>query len=393
MHILYLLNEFPKLSESFIINELHELEKRGHQLTVVAFKQIHSTIKHDELDKLTANIYYLPEPSTKSAIDTFLKRPHFSTMINQFRSLPPSQAFGSTYIGTQLKQVLVELPTKPDHIHTHFFDWPKFALEYLSIDVPITVTAHAFGLYKQGSDKQRRQLASQFDRIITISDYNKGFLKEAVGIKTPIDVVRMGIDVTKFKPNDNLHPHRLLTVGRFVEKKGIKYGIDAVATLIDEYPDIEYHIVSDGPLRDEFETRIRSKHLEENVKLLGKISDEQLISELDEAAAFVLPCVVAKNGDRDGIPVALMEAMAMKTVPVSTTVSGIPELIEHNQNGLLVEPREPTQLAAAIEQICDNPIMQQQLAKAARERIETEYTVERQADGMERTLINLQNSM
>jgi len=392
MNILYLLNEFPKLSESFIINELSELERRGHNVTIIAFKKITDHIQHDELQNLDANVTYLPQPSLSSAVSVFNKHPSISTAIHQFQQIPPTKALGASYIGIYLNHYLNRLEHKPDIIHTHFFDWPKFALEHLSIDVPITVTAHAFGLFEQGTHKRRQRLAKQFDRIVTISDYNKRYLEETIGVTTPVDVVRMGIDPTKFNPTNATKPKRLLTVGRFVEKKGIRYAIDAVSTLVDEHPDLEYHIASDGPLRDKFEAQIRSNELTENIKLLGKISDEQLITELDEAAAFVLPCVVAKNGDRDGIPVALMEAMAMKAVPISTTVSGIPELVDNQQNGLLVEPKNTAQLSDAIERVCSSQTTQEQLATAARQRIETEYTIEKQGVGMEQVFTCLQQN-
>ncbi len=383
MHILYILNEFPKLSESFIINELYELEQRGHNLSIVAFKKIEHTIEHNELEQLNADVYYLSEPSIKSAIKTILNRPNIMKAINQSRSLSITQTAGVTYIATHLKQILDQLPTKPDHIHTHFFDWPKFALEQLSIDVPITVTAHAFGLYEQGTNEQRRRLAEQFDRIVTISSYNKEYLEETIGVTTPIGVVRMGINPNKFTPIREAVPHRILTVARFVEKKGIRYGIDAIAEVSKTHPEIEYHIIGGGPLQDSFETQIKKHSLENTVKILGRVSDKKLITELDQAAMFLLPCVVAQNGDRDGIPVSIMEAMAMGAVPISTTVSGIPELITNGDNGYLASPSNTSELAKAIKTMLSNPALRMQLTSAAQQTIMNSHTIQSQVDGIE----------
>jgi len=117
--------------------------------------------------------------------------------------------------------------------------------------------------------------------------------------------------------------------------------------------------------------------------LCGKISDKQLITELDEAAAFVLPCIVAQSGDRDGIPVALMEAMAMETVPVSTQISGIPELIRHGESGFLTKPKDTKAIVTALQQIITNPNKTKTMAGNARETVTLSFTTECQAKRME----------
>ena len=111
------------------------------------------------------------------------------------------------------------------------------------------------------------------------------------------------------------------------------------------------------------------------MSILGHVSDEQLIQELDEAEVFLLPCVIASDGDRDGIPVALMEAMAMETVPVSTTVSGIPELIDHETNGLLVEPGDVAGLAKVLSKYFDTKSEVSVSQSAARQRVLEEFNI------------------
>jgi len=130
--------------------------------------------------------------------------------------------------------------TLPEHVHAHIFDWPKFALGYLDLDVPMTVTAHASGLFQKGTHEQRRGLSERVDRIVTISEYSQEFLTKTVGIQTPIDVIHVGIRRKKFDPSDCAVPGRLLNEARFVEKKGMEYAVDAVSQLVDDYPDLEY---------------------------------------------------------------------------------------------------------------------------------------------------------
>jgi len=158
----------------------------------------------------------------------------------------------------------------------------------------------------------------------------------------------MGIRTEKFDPmTDDTDPH-LLTISRFVEKKGIEYALHAVARCVDDHPGLDYRLIGSGPRREQYDRIIDRLGIQDNVTFLGSVSDKQLIRELDRARAFLLPCVVAKDGDRDGIPVAIMEAMAMETPVVSTYVSGIPELIKNGENGYVCRPRSITDLVFAI---------------------------------------------
>jgi len=382
MHLLYLLNEFPKLSESFILNEIYGLEQLGHDISIVSFRETEQALTHDEFGALHAEVRYLPTPGVRSGLRAIYSGLNFRELAMQSYLLPPQKAAGAAYIGAHLDQIVRSLPTAPDHVHAHFFDWPKFALGYLKLDVPMTVTAHAFGLFQQGRHEQRRRLAEHLDGIVTISDYNRRYLLKTVGVETPVDVVRMGVRPDKFEPSTDAVPGRLLTVARFVEKKGIEYAIDAIAAVVDEYPDLEYRLVGGGPREKEIGDRIRKWGLEDRVQLLGRVSDRRLIRELDEAAAFVLPCVTASDGDRDGIPTALMEAMAMEAVPISTTVSGIPELIEDEETGLLCEQRDVEALEDAIRRVLENPSEGASMARRARKQILTRNSIMKQAEEM-----------
>jgi len=377
MHLLYLLNEFPKLSESFILNEIYGLEQLGHDISIVSFQETEQALTHDEFGALHAEVRCLPTPGVRSGLRAIYSGLNFRELAMQLYLLPPQKAVGAGYVGAHLDQIVRSLPTAPDHVHAHFFDWPKFALGYLKLDVPMTVTAHAFGLFQQGRHEQRRRLAEHFDGIVTISDYNRRYLLNTVGVETPVDIVRMGVRPDKFEPSTDAVPGRLLTVARFVEKKGIEYAIDAIAAVVDEYPDLEYRLVGSGPREKEIGDRIRKWGLEDRVQLLGRVSDRRLIRELDEAAAFVLPCVTASDGDRDGIPTALMEA-----VPISTTVSGIPELIEDEETGLLCEQRYVEALEDAVRRVLENPSERASMARRARKQILTRNSIMKQAEEM-----------
>jgi glycosyltransferase involved in cell wall biosynthesis len=231
------------------------------------------------------------------------------------------------------------------------------------------LTIHAYDLYSPPDPRLLRLVARRVDRLLTISEYNRTQIRERLDVHTPIDVVRVGIRPDKFAPSDGGRPGRLLTVGRLVEKKGIEYAIDAVADVASDHPDLEYHIVGTGEREERLRARIARHGLEDTVSLLGAVSDDRLVTEFDEAETFLLPCVVAADGDRDGIPVVLMEAMATCVPPISTRVSGIPELIDHRESGLLVEQRDVDALSDAIRELLENESLRGRLGETARETV------------------------
>ncbi len=386
MNILYFVNRFPKLSESFVINEIHELEKRGHNIAVFSLREPEIDMTHDEVSKLNTEVGYLPDPGVRSLLgapgrwcldgDVLRSMAHVSG---------PKAHAGAAYIAGHCIEFVESLEFEIDHVHGHFINWPKLAAQYTAarFDVPCTVTAHAYGLYSDPDMRMLRRLADRLDRVVTISEYNKRYLKEEVGTTSPIDVVHMGIDPEKFQPTEETVENRILTVGRFVEKKGITYGIEAIAEVVEEVPDLEYHIVGSGPLEGEIRETIAEHDLEDHVTILGNVTDEQLIREYDEAEVFLLPCVVAEDGDRDGIPVVLMEAMAMGCVPISTRVSGIPELIEDGEVGYLIKSHNRGITKALREAIlCDLKMPDDKSLG----RIPVEFTTSSQGDAMENIL-------
>lgn len=385
MHLLYLLNRFPKLSESFVLNEIHELEKRGHEVSIFSLRRPTTSLEHDEVSELEADVTYLPDPSAESSFNMLKHWKDPSFFSRHLRNGSVKRASGAAFIGTHLLRFIGSMDSPPDHLHAHFLDWPKHALKYVKSSQPelsITVTAHAQGLFSDLEPREIRMIAKDIDRIATISNYNSQFLKN-IGISCPIDLVRMGIRTTKFVPVDQTVPGRLVTVARFVEKKGLLDAVAAIARIAPTYPDLQYHLIGSGPLENTLKNEIHKRGLEDTVILRGNVSDAELLEAVGEAQAFVLPCKIAKNGDRDGIPVALMEAMAMETAPISTTISGIPELITDGESGYLVQPEDIKNLALTIDTILSDPKQAKTMGKAARRTVETEYTVEGQVDALE----------
>ena len=387
MNILYFLGSFPRLSQSFVLNEIYELDRRGHSVVVCARNQPDEPIVHEEYDQLDIPIHYVDEP-IKTDLSELLSSvsisPRVLSGLNYKASIKDRIA---RLIQTRwCVDIFDSLDWSPDHVHSHFASKKAFTGKHIAdyYGVPFTLTTHAYDIYNAPVGVYTADLLRATDRIVTISDYNRRYIRNQFTDKTPIDVVHAGIRPEKFEPTDESVPGRVFTVSRFVEKKGLRYALEAVALAVEQ-TDIEYHIVGSGELEADLRKRVERLDLNNYVSFLDNVSDELLITEFDEACCFLLPCVVAESGDRDGIPVALMEAMAMETPPVTTTVSGIPELVDHEKNGLLTEPRDPEVTADALVRILEDDEFRMLCGSKAREKVSEEFNITDEAEKLEKT--------
>jgi glycosyltransferase involved in cell wall biosynthesis len=386
MNILYYLVNFPKLSESFVLNEIYELENRGHNVAVFALNNPEKNVEHRELKKLDVPVHYADTPTYTDIIDLVSPKViHPQVLQNAVFKTSPKRHAEAFHRSKQCIEFADQKNFDIDLVHTHFCTLSTFPSQYVAsfYDVPSTVTAHAIDLYNDPNKGQLEHIASNADQVVTISEYNKNYIESEITDKTPINVVHAGIRPEKFEPTSSTAGARILTVSRFVEKKGIPYAIEAASKVVNQFTDLEYHIVGSGEMEAEIREQINEYELNDTVELLGNISDERLVTEFDESSCFLLPCIVADSGDRDGIPVTLMESMGMETPPISTNVSGIPELIDHQQNGFVVEPRNSDELAEIISLVLSNPQKQRQFGKAGREKVKREFNVEHEAAKLE----------
>jgi glycosyltransferase involved in cell wall biosynthesis len=167
----------------------------------------------------------------------------------------------------------------------------------------------------------------------------------------------------------------LLAVGQLKEKKGFDYLLEACRTLLDQRIEFDCSIVGEGPMRNALEAKIAELSLQDHVALLGGLPHNVLIERYSEATIFVLPCVTATDGDRDGIPNVILEAMAMGLPIVSTRHSGIPEAVEHGRTGLLVPPRDSRALADALARLIADENLRVRLGRSGRSRVVEAFDV------------------
>lgn len=376
MNILCIQNGYP--AASFVMTEIYELDRRGHNIAVFA-NNSQEGITHDEAAELDIPVGHASSPGVSDALGVltgFTRQFTFGDGEIPFSLLRAHRT-------TECLDFLESVDFPIDHIHVHFpVKGNIHALDVAEqLDISITTTAHAFEIFSNGLTETTKRICQSATRVLTISEYNQTYLRDVLNITTPIDVVPASIRLEKFTPNNTQTvANRLLTVGRLVSKKGHIYAIDAISDIVEDYPNVEYHIIGAGTKEQDIRDRAKEQGVASNVSFLGKVSDDRLQQEFSEAAVFVLPCVINESGDRDGIPVVLMEAMAMETPCVSTYVSGIPELITDGDTGVLVPERDAGLLAKAIESLLEDQRRRDSIGASARSYLESNHRIAVEAD-------------
>jgi len=403
----YIMKGYPRLSEVFINNEIFVLESMGSTLQIFSAKKPPCEKRHSIIGNIHATVTYLPEVTSISAqpfilwlyrnLPQFLGS-HFHVcradarryLTTLFAAVRMSVKYRSTFVSFPKKVILQEFlqagyiarllleSGRVGHLHGHFCHGSTTITMFVSqlTGIPFSFTAHAKDIYLQKlnpSDllpvKMRR---AQF--VVTCTEANRTYLRSLCPELSSIHTIYHGLDTTQFAPEpdhaDGNGVPLLLSVGRFVEKKGFSYLVQACRMLKDRGCVFRCRLI--GETDDQTEPirhLIRGLALEDTVSLDGPVTQEELTRIYKECAIFALPCQVLENGDRDGIPNVLVEAMAMAIPVVSTDISGIPELIEHRLEGLLVPQRDASALAGAIEELLRNQSLRSELGKNGRDKV------------------------
>ena len=396
----YLLKTFPKLSETFILNEMLELERQGVTLHVFSLRRSKDQNHHPAVRQLKAPVTYIPSLLPQWNRDEEAQLLHcleewgrqdFAKLADTFQfycSRHEERRFNEFLQGCYLAREMERLEI--DHLHVHFANIPAATAEIAKqfCGIPFSMTAHAKDIYLTDSDALNRRLqAAEF--TLTCTDYNRRYLETIAGPECPIHLSYHGIDLSRFTPLAPAslvesksalpiadRPLQLLSVGRFCEKKGFPYLLEACHQLKQAGIDFRCRIVGFGPLKEALEAQIDELDIGDRTHLVGKLTQDKLIEEYHQADVFVLPCQVTDDGDRDGIPNVLLEAMATGLPVVSTAISGITELVESAQNGLLVPEKDASAIAAALKQLVNNHSLRRRLGLAGSRTVHQNFTLE-----------------
>ncbi len=410
MRIAFVVDQFPALSETFILGQITGLIARGHEVDIYCDRPENTTKTHPEIEQyqLLKYTYYTPIPTNFSvrivkAIGlfsrNFFKAPKILLQAVNFIKYNRSR-YGDS--GGFLRPLYLAIPwlnnLPYDIILAHYGrnGLKTSLLKDLGVTQgKIVVVFHGYDLSQYlnlHGDNVYKYLFSKVDLLQPISQHWHRKLVDLGCDRSKVRVHHMGIDCNKFKYNAHQTqdiPLRLVSIARLVEKKGLKYSIQAVAQLIPRYPHLEYQIVGDGILKQDLEQLIKQLNVGDNVKLLGWRKQQEVASIIEQAHIVLAPSVTSRNGDCEGIPMSLMESMAKGLPVISTYHSGIPELIEDGVSGYLVPERDIADLAEKIEYLIVNPEIKQKMGQAGRKRVETDYNIELLNDRLVQTFQQL----
>jgi len=396
MKIAYILDLFPVFSETFIVREILELKRQGFEVLVLAREDTggrsFSEVVHDESKKLMRKVRYFPSLQNRlSEVQLAVYHLYFllQNPIRYLKTFWFSFNCGERTFKLFQRSVLYAMNLKRTgvrHIHAHFaLDASKLAmLTSMLTGIPYSFTAHAHDIF---IPKLSDLMVEKFNRAkfaACISEYNKKYILENYPKVAPenIRIIHCGIDIATLTPGTK-QAHKnftILAVGRLVEQKGFKYLLQ-VCEQLKRRQGLNFvcNIIGEGKDRQILEELISKCGLTEVVRLLGAREQSDVIKAMKSADLFVLPCVVDKNGSIDGIPVVLMEAMAMGIPVISTRLSGIPELIKDGA-GILVEPEDVNGLETAMETILGLPDEEREaMGRRGRAIVEQDFNLKTEA--------------
>jgi len=392
-----ILKGYPRLSETFIAQELHELEQRGVALALYSLRYPTDEATHPIHAQIRAPVGYLPE---------YLHREpgRVWRAWRQARRLPGYRAARAAWWRDLVRdptrsrirrfgQALVlaaEMPDDVVHLHAHFLHTPASVTRYAAIlrGLAFSCSAHAKDIWTTPEWEKREKLdASAW--VTTCTAVNARHLRQLARDATRVDLNYHGIDTQRFPlpraaprthdGTDLSHPVAILTVGRAVEKKGFDDLLRALALLPPERHWRLTHI-GGGPLLRTLQETARDLGIGERIDWLGPQAQSAVLDAYRTADIFALPCKVGADGDRDGLPNVLLEAQSQKLACVSTRLSGIPELIEDGATGLLVAAGATDELAEALLTLIADPALRRRLGEAGYKRTTREFSLDAGVD-------------
>lgn len=392
----YVLKGFARTSETFITNEIYSLEKLGLKLSIFSLIKLEGQKRHAVVDAIKAPVTYLPALSslTEESFWQWLKNnvgKFSATHFTLFKSRPLAY-LRTLFFAIKLalkfheKQFIKEFlqagfiaqkalaSKRIRHLHAHFAHTSTTVTMFAShlSGLPFSFTAHAKDIYlselNPGDLLNIKLRRAKF--IATCTKANEQHLRAVEPNSAPIYTIYHGLDTKQFAPLEKAPTPKpiVLSVGRFVEKKGYKYLVEACRILKDRGLDFECHIVGGGDSQST-QSFIQQLQLTDTVIIHSAVTQEQLRHIYQRATVFALACQIIESGDRDGIPNVMAEAMAMELPIVSTDISGIPELVDHRADGLLVPQKNAAALAEALAELLNDVTLRERLGKAARTKI------------------------
>ncbi|MGO4354685.1 glycosyltransferase [Rhizobium sp. RAF36] len=388
--ILVVLKGYPRLSETFIAQELLGLERAGFDLTLISMRRPTDKKRHPVHDEIKARVVYLPEYLHEEPLRVLkglfasFSRKGFGALMKRFFADLPRDVSRNRF--RRLGQALVlarEWPDNGQWLHAHFIHTPASVTEYASIltGVPWTVSAHAKDIWTS-PDWELNEKLSSARWAVTCTRTGYEHMRTLTSRPDAVHLSYHGLDLARFGHFSGDRPKRdgsatsdpvfLLSVGRAVEKKGYDILLNALALLPKDLAWRLEHIGGGDELA-KLKALASTLGLSERIIWKGALAQEDVLDHYRRADLFVLACRIAANGDRDGLPNVLVEASSQRLACLSTNISGVPELLTDDENGLVVPPEDPKALAAALERAIRDPALRHRLGDAAEQRVRAHF--------------------
>lgn len=369
--VVMLVKRFPRRSETFILNEVLELRRQGIPLRLIAIMDPLESWAQPEAEALRHEVVYLrsgPWASSVLRLIRVVRRHPRGALTAALWALHRWEMARWRRVAEGLLLVDVLDCEGSVHLHAHFANGPAAVafVAHLVAGVPFSFTAHAKDLYTSNVNSlAERSAAASF--VATCTGANGDYLRNVVGVDPKkVKVFPHGIALSRFATVPRRpQPGRIVSIGRLVPKKGFSVLVKACRLLTNRGVSVDCVIVGDGPLRSELKGQIVNLGLSGRVRLEPGRPQAELLDLLGSAEVFALAPTIQADGDRDGIPNVLLEAMAAGLPVVSTDISGIPEVLTDRRTGRLVPPEDPEALADALQTLLGDPIRRQSLGDAA----------------------------
>lgn len=375
----YVLKRYPRFSETFVVNEILAHEAAGQPIEIFALRPVEETHFQDNLGHVRAPVtrirdrFSSAEPVWERFRAAQVELPGALDVLARIDGIASGQDVA------QALEVAVEARRRGVvHLHAHFgtVSTSIARLAAAMAGIGYSFTAHAKDIYHVYDDPQHLHLKLRdADTTVTVSDFNAAYLRQTYGAER-VTRIYNGLDLGRFEwsePGDGTG--EILAVGRLVEKKGFHILIEALRLMREAGHAPLCRIIGSGEEHGHLAAQIRDAGLEGAVRLEGPRPQAEVISAMRQASVLACPCVVGSDGNRDGLPTVLLEAMAVGLPVVSTDVVGIPELVRDGETGLIAPEADPEALASALMRITEEAGLRRRLSTAARALIEDEFDV------------------
>lgn len=390
----YVVKVYPRFSETFVVTEILAREEAGEDLAIFALRPTTDARFHPEISRIQAPVHHLSKPTklgdtwvaiseAQRELPDFAAR--FASVLPFLTRIEASEAVQGITLALQAQR------TGITRLHVHFASSQARVARIAAtlLDIPYTVTTHAKDIFHESVDHPvLADVLGHAEAIVAISDYNRRFLADLLPhLQGRTHLVRNGLDLDRFPyrfPPAPEGPLRVVAVGRLVEKKGFDVLVEAVSQVVHAGLEVEVRIAGDGELRADLQRHIDATGLRQACQLLGPRSQAEIRDVMGWADVLVAPCVVGADGNADGLPTVLLEAMATGVPCIATRVTGIPEAVHPSRGdepgtGILLEPGDTGALAQALLAVADPAYPRVDITQAARALIEHDYDSRSQA--------------